>query len=486
MPAVHPANGPAKAPMLNPLAIAASSPLQNVGFVLLLVFLFLAFSRLLDHLLPNSRLIFGLSLLIFLITMATGGYRRVIKTPIGWLLVAFTVWMVICIPFSSWRGGSFGLLKDVWLRSLLCFVMVIGLTVTLRQVRAALVTLGVATTVLALSALVTQVRVAGRLSQQVGQFANPNDLAQALLLGSPLMFLLGEPGGNPFRRIVITITLMPVLLALAQTGSRAALVALAIMMVYVFFRISPVKRLILVLLMAGTSVAIVGMLPESVRSRLMILASDDEVTTDEEEMAVASGAARLEILKQAVRFTIRNPIFGVGPGVFQDAAVKDSKSQGKRAMWRETHNSYVQVSSEMGLPGMFLYFGTLWVVYREFKTIRIRSQDNPKLAELYVIVSCFSASLIGFLVTSFFSSIAYAFLLPTLLGIAGSFILAAKQELASVDAEGQEAVEAASSTASLRGLPAGPTPALARAAASNRKPATALERHLQAMNQRRE
>jgi putative inorganic carbon (HCO3(-)) transporter len=345
------------------------------------------------------------------------------------------------------------------------------------------VTLGIATTVLALIALVSQVRVAGRLSQQVGQFANPNDLAQALLLGSPLLFLLGDAGGNPFRRIVITATLMPVLLALAQTGSRAAMLALACMMVYVFLRISPVKRLILVLVMAAASVTIVGLLPDTVRSRLTKLAAEEEVMSDEDEMAVASGAARLEILKQAVKLTLHHPIFGVGPGVFQHAAVIDSNSQGKRAMWRETHNTYVQVSSETGFPGLFLYCATLWVCYRELKSIRIRCQDNPKLAELYAIIVCFSTSLIGFLVTSAFSSIAYAFLLPALLGIAGSLIMAAKQELVLADAEDPQPVEEASRKGDVR---AAVPPQRARTTAiGSPRPATALERHLEAMKQRR-
>ena len=46
------------------------------------------------------------------------------------------------------------------------------------------------------------------------------------------------------------------------------------MMMYVFFRISPVKRLIMVLVFVGTSIAVVGMLPESVRSRLTKVATD--------------------------------------------------------------------------------------------------------------------------------------------------------------------------------------------------------------------
>jgi hypothetical protein len=127
---------------VNPLAIAATSPLQNAGFKLLLLFLFFAFSRVLDVTLPSLHLPFILSVIVLLATLATGGLGRVLASPIGRLLLAFTVWMVICVPFSQWKGGSFVLLKEIWLRSLLCFVMVAGLTLTLRQVRAVLLTLG--------------------------------------------------------------------------------------------------------------------------------------------------------------------------------------------------------------------------------------------------------------------------------------------------------------------------------------------------------
>lgn len=455
---------------LNPLAIAATSPLQNAGFKLLLLFLFFAFSRVLDMTLPSLHLPLILSLMVLLVTVATGGLARVAASPIGRLILAFTIWMLICLPLSQWKGGSFEMLKEIWLRSLLCFVMVAGLTLTLRQVRAVLVTLALASVTQAVMALVVQHRVVGRLGYPVGQFGNPNDLAQALLIGLAPLFLLGVPDGNPFRKILIGGLALPLLLAIAQTGSRAAVLALPLVAVYVFFRVPPVTRLLMVILGLSAGLLVMGMVPDSVRSRFWTL-FDDAISSDEDRMAVASREARKELFKQSVKFTLQNPVFGVGPGVFQHASVMDSGSRGQRAMWRETHNMYTQVSSESGIPGALLYFGTLWVCYRRLKSLRVRSQSHPQARELYAVVVCCSASLFGFAVMAAFSSIAYFFIFPTLLAVASALMAAGEAELARVEpAGGPEGKDAAAPTSP-------PTPAKTRL--------TALERHQQAMSQRR-
>lgn len=467
---------------VNPLAIAATSPLQSAAFKLLLLFLYFAFSRVLDHTLPSLHLPFILSVIVLLLTAASGGAVRILTLPIGRLLLAFTLWMLICLPFSQWKGGSFGMLTDTWLRSLLCFVMVTGLTLTLRQVRAVLLTIGLATATQAVVALVLQHRIVGRLGLPSGQFGNPNDLAQALLLGVPALFLFGFPGGNPFRRIVIAALSLPLLVAIAQTGSRAAMLAVPVVAVYVFWRVPPITRLLMVIGGVCVTLLVVGMMPESLRARFWTV-FDDEVTTEEDLRAVVSRESRKEVFKQSVKLTIRHPVFGVGPGVFQHASVMDSGAQGKRAMWREAHNMFTQVSSECGIPGFLLYFGTLWVCARRLKSLRVRSQDDPALRELYTVVVCFSAMLLGFVAMGTFSSVAYAFILPALLGIAASLIPAGEAEIARVEAQREQRAPAANGAAASPPASLSPVPAETPAPAAKTR-LTALERHRQAMSQR--
>jgi O-antigen ligase len=473
---------PAAPARVDPLAIAATNPLQNVGFKLLLLFLFFVFSRVLDVTVPWLHLPFLLSVAVLLATLATGGLGRVLASPIGRLLLAFTAWMVLCVPFSQWKGGSFFLLKETWLRSLLCFVMVAGLTLTLRQVRAVLVTVALAGATQGVLALVLQHRIAGRLGFPGGQFSNPNDLAQALLLSVPLLFLLGISAGNPFRKILIVGLALPLLAAVAQTGSRAAILAAPLVALYVFVRVPPATRV--VMLIGGACFGLVAgaMLPDTLWARFRTL-FDDTISTEEDSMAVASREARAELLKQSLKFTIRHPVFGVGPGVFQHASVVDSGAQGKRALWRETHNMFTQVSSECGMPGFVLYYATLWVCYRRLKALRVQSQGRPELNPLYAVVVCFSASLLGFTVMGLFSSVAYAFIFPTLLGVASALIPAGEAELARVEAERQAAAPGAARPVAASLPVPKPNRAPDAVPAATRR-LTALERHRQTMSQR--
>jgi hypothetical protein len=36
----------------------------------------------------------------------TGRMKAILRMPLGKVLIAFTCWVMICVPFSVWRGGS--------------------------------------------------------------------------------------------------------------------------------------------------------------------------------------------------------------------------------------------------------------------------------------------------------------------------------------------------------------------------------------------
>jgi len=57
---------------------------------------------------------------------------------------------------------------------------------------------------------------------------------------------------------------------------------------------------------------------------------------------------------RSIQLTFEHPILGVGPGEFMDAEAEEAAVAGKKAMWHFTHNSYTELSSETGLPGLGL------------------------------------------------------------------------------------------------------------------------------------
>ncbi|HEX6546786.1 MAG TPA: hypothetical protein VF023_10800, partial [Bryobacteraceae bacterium] len=70
------------------------------------LYVFLLFCRILEVLpmfgLGALRLMLVITAIALVIVFTTGNLVRALKTPLGILLVAWTAWMVICMPFSTW------------------------------------------------------------------------------------------------------------------------------------------------------------------------------------------------------------------------------------------------------------------------------------------------------------------------------------------------------------------------------------------------
>src|SRR5437773_6778993 len=89
-----------------PIAAENAGGMEGLGLVLVLTFLFLSYSRATDFLLPGLRLTLLVSLVGLLVTILSGGLQRAFASPVGLWLLAFSVWLVIDVPFSVWKGGS--------------------------------------------------------------------------------------------------------------------------------------------------------------------------------------------------------------------------------------------------------------------------------------------------------------------------------------------------------------------------------------------
>src|SRR5205823_7567648 len=104
----------------------------------LMVFLFLSYSRIVDVKASSLHLPLITSLIAFAITILSGRIQYVFASRIGICLSAFTVWAMLTIPFSIWQGGSFHVFTELWSKSFLLFVMMACLIRTTRQCRLAM------------------------------------------------------------------------------------------------------------------------------------------------------------------------------------------------------------------------------------------------------------------------------------------------------------------------------------------------------------
>src|SRR5215469_11067811 len=111
----------------------ASNPLLTFGYFLLMAYVFLAFSRVLDVLVPGLRLPIFLYIAMFLATLLSGCLLRFLKTSIGRWMFALSLWLIVTIPFSTWPGGSAPFIIDTY-RSFIFAAVILGLTMEMPQV----------------------------------------------------------------------------------------------------------------------------------------------------------------------------------------------------------------------------------------------------------------------------------------------------------------------------------------------------------------
>jgi O-antigen ligase len=242
--------------------------------------------------------------------------------------------------------------------------------------------------------------------------ANPNDLAQVLLVGVPGLLLMAlSSTASAMRRALIGVCILVVLVVTAQTGSRASVIVEAGVLLVLLFSFSWGTRLKLLVGLVVAGMIVVPFLSREQRYRYSTIFSE---RTDAYDPALASRDARIELLEQSIDLTIAHPVFGAGPGVFEVASAELSKERGERGLWHATHNSYTQVSSESGLPGLFFYMAVLIGTLKSSRRIWTRlREDQPDVAN---IGYCLWLSLVIFAINTFFTSVAFHLYLPMLAG----------------------------------------------------------------------
>jgi O-antigen ligase len=162
------------------------------------------------------------------------------------------------------------------------------------------------------------------------------------------------------------------------------------------------------------TVAIIA-LPNTVVTRIMSFSDANKQASQE---ALESSAARQELLKESVLCTFRNPVFGIGPGQFTTYQGTKEELRGTGLYWHNAHNSYTQVASECGMPGLIFYLGGVFSTLALLNKAHRRTRCDPRLAGLRNALFCIRLAMVGFCTAIFFLNFAYMFYLPAMAGLA--------------------------------------------------------------------
>lgn len=411
-----------------------SSQFQRLGFNILLVFLFLAFSRIFDVKFGGLH-ITGISFRLMLImVLLSRGFFTAVKGSIGKAMLGFTIWMAACVPFSVWKGGSKDLFVSSWLGfSFVIFLAVAGLTINYKQWTKLMSIMTWALFAFVVIVNIWGMNKNGRLFLEQGKFANPNEMAQALLLGLPLWGSRMAITKSGLQKVFGLGVMLLMLATTFRTGSRGAMIAFLAMLLVAFLRGSVVDKMKLVMASVLFLGFIVTVMPGKLVSRYKTAVNEEDAEVDPDAdlaSALSSTQSRKELLKHSLILTLHNPLFGVGPGMFtvaDDAYVKSIG--GRKGVWLGTHNSYTQVSSEMGIPGFLFFAASIWFSLTSTNRIFRRTRGDPRLEDMGTAAMGLHYALIIYAVTVLFEHIAYTIMLPVFAGLAAALVRTAEAEI---------------------------------------------------------
>lgn len=241
-------------------------------------------------------------------------------------------------------------------------------------------------------------RVAGRGS---GIFGNPNDLALFLVTIVPVAVALACGSRNLVHKVFFGGSAMLMIVAISLTYSRGGFLGVLVALGFFAWRVSPRRRIAIIFagcLGVGIFLALVP--GYGIRLISIFLPSLDPV---------GSADARRAELFRSLFVALRHPFLGVGMGNY--AAEMSHHGQ-------VTHNAYTQVAAEMGMAALICY--TLFIVtpLKRLGQVARETFGTRADSDFYYLAVGLQASLLGYMVSSFFASVAYLWYVYYLVGYA--------------------------------------------------------------------
>jgi putative inorganic carbon (HCO3(-)) transporter len=319
--------------------------------------------------------------------------RASLPREVIYLILLFGQLLLAAAMSPVWRGGAVQLTLDFG-KVILIVVIIYISVIYMERLRRLIFIQATAVAVIAAVAVWKGHLLAGRLEGTLGaNYSDPNDLALAIIISLPFCLALLLLSSGRLRKGAWALAILVMLYTVFLTGSRGGFISL-IVTAAVFlweFAIRGRRRYLLALaVLAG--VILWQFSSEMLVGRLRGTFNPNEVTA----ASYDSAATHQKLFWRSVEITKAHPLFGVGPGNFQELS----------GNWHATHNSFTQMSAEGGVPALVLYFLILW---RGLKNLRATKRLPRSHAESRLLARALLASLAGYVAGSLFLSVGYEF-----------------------------------------------------------------------------
>jgi putative inorganic carbon (HCO3(-)) transporter len=332
--------------------------------------------------------------------------RRAGAVPSATMILAglLVVWMILSVPGALRQGNSFSLVFDNFLKTALMSFVVVA---SVRQVRdiERLAFVYLAGAVVYTTVVITRFQIGAGDTWRLGHlyYYDANDFATFVVTALPLGLYFAHAGSRTSVRLFAAASLVVLTLGFVWSGSRGGFIALAAVALFVVFRFSAIPLAWRVSATALVAIVLMAAASDQYWEQMSTITSDADYNHTSE-------SGRLQIWERGIGYMVSNPVLGVGPGNFQAAEgtlspLAERQQYGIGVRWNAPHNSFVQIGAELGFPGLALYIA---IIVSAFRALRHGGDIAPAL----------TGALLGFVVGSFFLSLAYSEMLYTLVALA--------------------------------------------------------------------
>jgi O-antigen ligase len=374
---------------------------------------------------PYLSVVAGLVVLVLFVI--SGRPLRSLKTTSGKLWLVLMIWLIVDIPFSYWPGGSAELLEAYLPKVAIVLFFIGALVVTIKDCR----TIFLANVIGSFAVLFECVKWGaldndGRFSIEHSMLLqNPNDLALQLVVSLGFFVYLILNRGK-LSRILGLAGLFAGVYYMISTGSRGSLLALIVVTAFCIF-FTPYRQKVL-MMMAPMCLIFLTMSGSTLHRLTLIFVNptESDASNVRDIGSIGSQMERTELLKASLKYMIFHPLFGVGPGQFNDTRWADMKMKGTHVASLGTHNSYTEMGSESGIPALICFAGVVILSVRSNYRIYKRSLGPEGVESINQLSFCLLLSCLAFAVNAVFHHSAYGLLVPFLGGLSISVHLAAE------------------------------------------------------------
>ncbi|HUS13341.1 MAG TPA: O-antigen ligase family protein, partial [Pyrinomonadaceae bacterium] len=234
-----------------------------------------------------------------------------------------------------------------------------------------------------------------------GMFGNPNDMALHLVTMVPIAIALLFSRRNPFAKIIYLLCAILLVAGIVVSFSRGGFLGLLGAGGVLAWKLGRQNRLVVAMCVVTAAIALFLFAPGDYGSRLSTI-------TDVSSDLTGSSMARYALLMRSLLVSLRHPLLGIGMDNFHHLALSESVS----------HNAFTQVSAEMGLTALVIYIWFIVAPLRRLRMIERESFETRKTSRFYHLAVGLQAALVGYMVASFFASVAYQFYVYYLVGYA--------------------------------------------------------------------